>query len=173
MDFVSYLEFELYAPEPEPRNLESGEDDEDDDDELWTGNPFSGIRRYARFAGRMDVSILSGDDLLQASNAVPSYLTEDCLAPVLLDQLASPSESIGFVSVSTELRDESAEDRVLKTKYEPSSCYLPQQGPCGGRFEMVGNVWARKGHRDANKGVKHSQTKLVLQQDPVGHNLPV
>lgn len=63
----------------------------------------------------METIVSSRNGTSQAFSVVPSYLTENCLAPVLLDKVASPSESIGFEPVSTELRNESAEDRVLKT----------------------------------------------------------
>lgn len=103
----------------------------------------------------------------------PEVLIQLCLPicpPLVSPMLLSggkpgDEESMRFVSVSTELQEESPEDRVLSQKYMIPDCgsgnYARQH--CGGRDEMVGDVWVVKGYRDTVTQKSINRPKLVLQ----------
>ena len=165
---MSYLSFELYASEAE--NPEAQTDSGRDDDNYWTSTPVIDARKYVRSAGRMDTIVTSHRDAQPESvSTIPDYFDEACLAPMLLNAPPGESDSISFLPVSTTLQDEGAEDRMSRNKYRVWPCNGPSEQPCGGRFEMVGDVWAWKLYRNQLKHKQQSRKTLFIQSTPIGH----
>ena len=85
-----------------------------------------------------------GEDRLQD---MLSYMSGACLASIILSNgKDSGDKSLKFVFISTELQEESAENRLLSLKYVNLHCGRGSQARQhrGGKYDMVGNVWASK-----------------------------
>jgi hypothetical protein len=160
VNFVSFLSFDLYA-----LNLTHEETESQHDESSWTSHPIRSYKRYTRFSGRLELPVYSSKSHVPTTS-MPSYLDKECLAPRLLDQPASAADTITFSPVSIVKQNESAADRLLSRKYDIQHCG-DHYSRCGSRFEMVGDVWAMKVYRDAQRDkTKQRERKHLVLQSP-------